>query len=140
MRRREGNAINCAVIPNPRTGINIKFANKDPDTPPKRSEEYKGEIIFFWSSTLNLLAKANIPDVRNPDITSAMNEFKKVFMSPEFIRTPNNKYIIIDEVINKNPIYFFMILFIIHDPEARPNMNPIIRRPIFWNNIPLCIW
>ena len=47
MRRREGNAINCAVIPNPRTGINIKFANKDPDTPPKRSEEYKGEIIFF---------------------------------------------------------------------------------------------
>jgi hypothetical protein len=46
-RRREGNAINCAVIPNPRTGINIKFAMIDPATPPKRSEEYKGEIILF---------------------------------------------------------------------------------------------
>jgi hypothetical protein len=46
-RRREGNAINCAVVPNPSTGIKIKFAITDPATPPKRSAEYKGEIIFL---------------------------------------------------------------------------------------------
>jgi hypothetical protein len=47
MRRREGNTINCAVIANPSKGIKIKFDITDPATPPKRSAEYKGEIILF---------------------------------------------------------------------------------------------
>ena len=105
-RRREGNAINWAVIPNPRIGIKIKFASTDPASPPKRSDEYKEEIILFWSSTLYRLAYANIPDVRNPDIISAVSELKKVLILPELIRYPNNKYIIIDEVINKIPVNF----------------------------------
>ena len=52
-------------------------------------------------------------------------------MSPEPIRIPKNKYIIIDEVTNANPINLLMILSTNHEPEARPNMNPIIRMPIF---------